>query len=243
MVEIKGLSKVFTNGRKGEVWALRDITFSAHPGEIYGLLGPNGAGKTTTLRIISTLLTPTQGEVRIAGFDVLTQPDKVRGLIGFLTGETGLYPRLSAKELLEYFGSLYHLQKERLNRRIEELGSLLEMTSFWHRKCAHLSTGEQQRVNIARTMLHDPPVIILDEPTAGLDVLASRNIVEFIRQAKRTGKCIILSTHDMGEAERLCDRVGIIHQGMIVAEGSPEQLLAHYRARNLEEVFLSAIPS
>ncbi|MFN3821447.1 MAG: ABC transporter ATP-binding protein [bacterium] len=240
-VEVKELRKVFRDGKRGEVWALKGISFRAQRGEIYGLLGPNGAGKTTTLRILSTILTPTTGEVWVNGFEVTAHPQDIRRSIGFLTGETGLYSRLTPEELLRYFGKLYLTDNHYLEERIQSLKEMLAMEGFWNRKCVHLSTGEHQRVNIARTIIHDPSVIILDEPTAGLDVLASRAIVEFIKNARQQGKCIILSTHDMGEAERLCDRIGIIHQGQLIAEGSRQELFNQHSASNLEEVFLKAI--
>lgn len=240
-VEAKEVSKVFRDGKRGEVWALKGISFRAQRGEIYGLLGPNGAGKTTTLRILSTILAPTRGEVWVNGFEVTSHPQEVRRSIGFLTGETGLYSRLTPEELLRYFGRLYLSDNKQLEERIQALKEMLAMGGFWNRKCAHLSTGEHQRVNIARTIIHDPSVIVLDEPTAGLDVLASRAIVDFIKNARQQGKCIILSTHDMGEAERLCDRIGIIHQGQLIAEGSRQELFSRFSASNLEEVFLKAI--
>jgi len=241
LVQASGLVKQFHDRKRGVVEAVRGITFEALAGEIFGLLGPNGAGKTTTLRMLATILAPTAGSAVIAGCDVRSDPDGARRALGFLSGDTGLYGRLTAGEMITYFGRLYGLDDSRLKHRVRELRARLDMDDFWSRRCAKLSTGQKQKVSIARTVVHDPPVLILDEPTAGLDVLASRNIVNFIGEARTEGKCIILSTHDMGEAERLCDRVGIIHNGELAAVGSKGELFERYRARDLEVVFLRAI--
>lgn len=241
LVSARHLSKTFKDRKKGKVEAVKDVSFEARSGEIFGLLGPNGAGKTTTLRILATILTPTSGTAEIAGHDVVSSPDNVRCSLGFLSGDTGLYARLSAREIIDYFGSLYGMAGDQFKTRVDELGAELDMGSFFHRRCAKLSTGQKQKVSIARTVIHDPPVLILDEPTAGLDVLAARNIVNFIRNARDNGKCVILSTHDMGEAERMCDRIGIIHNGVIAAVGTKAELYQRFNADDLEAVFLRAI--
>jgi len=241
IVQVDNLTKHYQDRKKGLVEAVRGISFSAYPGEIFGLLGPNGAGKTTTLRMLATILAPTGGNASIAGYDVVANPDGVRNQLGFMSGDTGLYGRLSAKEMVAYFGQLYGMSGTALAESVEAIGHKLGMEEFWNRRCAKLSTGQKQKVSIARTVVHNPPVLILDEPTSGLDVIASRNIVHFIRMARDEGKCVLLSTHDMGEAERLCDRIGIIHNGVISSIGTKSELFERYQADNLESVFLRAV--
>jgi sodium transport system ATP-binding protein len=240
-VQVTVLTKTYDDRKRGRVEAVKGISFDAQAGEIFGLLGPNGAGKTTTLRMLATILTPTTGTAIIGGCDVVKDPDGARRQLGFLSGDTGLYVRLNAGEMISYFGKLYGLPAEQLARRCEELKRRLDMESFWNRRCAKLSTGQKQKVSIARTVVHDPPVLILDEPTSGLDVLASRNIVQFIKSARDEGKCIILSTHDMGEAQRLCDRIGIIHDGQLATIGRKEELFSRFDTQDLETVFLRAV--
>ncbi|MBI3857953.1 MAG: ATP-binding cassette domain-containing protein [Planctomycetes bacterium] len=201
------------------------VTFSARGGEVFGLLGPNGAGKTTTLRMLSTVLTPTSGTALIAGHDVVHEPDAVRASIGFLSGNTGLYPRLTPREVLRYFGRMYGMNGAQLEGRIDELATLLDMTDFLGKRCDALSSGMKQKVNVARTVLHDPPVLILDEPTVGLDVLKSRTIVNLVKDCRTQGKCVIFSTHIMGEVSRLCDRLG--RQGIRAAAKILEGDAAH----------------
>jgi len=241
LVQVDRLVKTYQNRKRGAVEAVRGLSFSAEAREIFGLLGPNGAGKTTTLRILATILTPTSGRAAVAGCDVVGDPDGARRSLGFLSRDTGLYARLSAREMIAYFGRLYGMNGSELKERVAALAEQFDMKSFLDRRCGKLSSGQKQRVSIARTVVHNPPVLILDEPTAGLDVLAARNIVSFIRRSRDEGKCVILSTHDMGEAERLCDRVGIIHNGALVAVGSRRELFERYQAGNLEEVFLKAV--
>ncbi len=241
LIRAVNLRKTFKDRRKGTVEAVKDVSFEAVAGEIFGLLGPNGAGKTTTLRMLATILQPTSGTAEIAGFDVRKNPDEARRSLGFLSGDTGLYARLSAREMISYFGSLYGLNGDKLREKVEAIGRKFDMASFFHRRCAKLSTGQKQKVSISRTVIHDPPVLILDEPTAGLDVLAGRNIIDFIRSSRDEGKCVVLSTHDMGEAERLCDRIAIIHDGVIAAVGTKDQLFAQYEAHDLEAAFLRAV--
>jgi sodium transport system ATP-binding protein len=241
LVQVERLVKTYQNRKRGAVEAVKGISFTAGAGEIFGLLGPNGAGKTTTLRILATILTPTSGNAAIAGNDVVANPDGARRSLGFLSRDTGLYARLSAREMITYFGRLYGMNGAALDQRVAALGELFEMKSFLDRRCGKLSSGQKQRVSIARTVVHNPPVLILDEPTAGLDVLAARNIVTFIRRSRDEGKCVILSTHDMGEAERLCDRIGIIHNGEMVTVGTKSELFARYHSSDLEEVFLKAV--
>ncbi|OYV03480.1 ABC transporter ATP-binding protein, partial [candidate division bacterium WOR-3 4484_18] len=206
MIEVDGLVKIFSDRKRGEVRAVDGICFEVNPGEIFGLLGLNGAGKTTTLRMLATILTPTAGTAKVDGYDICENPVEVRRRVGFLSGDTGLYHRLTPRELLNYFGELYGMDKKRIDDRMEELSTLLDMGGFLDVKIDKLSQGMKQKTSIARTLMHDPQVLLLDEPIKGLDVLTSLNIIEFIRNSKRMGKTIVFSTHVMREAERLCDR-------------------------------------
>jgi sodium transport system ATP-binding protein len=241
MIRVENLSKNFLDLRRGAVTALDRVTFDVQPGEIFGLLGPNGAGKTTCLRILSTVLRPTAGFATIAGFDVAIHPAEVRRCIGFMSGNTGIYDRMTAWELVEYYGRLYGMLEERLQERLDQLFTTLKMNDFRDVLGAKLSTGMRQKVSIARTIIHDPPVMIFDEPTAGLDVLVARALVQTIASLKEQGKCIIFSTHIMREVEKLCDRVAVIHKGQILAEGSVAQLQERYDQPDLEELFFDLI--
>lgn len=204
--------------------AVDRVSFSCRQGEILGLLGPNGAGKTTTLRMLATALRPTSGTARINGFDITTRPEEVRRRIGVLPSEPGLYGRLTPREILRYFGQLYDMTPGAIESRTRELLSMLGLDEHGDQRTETFSRGMRQKVSIARTLLHDPPVIFLDEPTAGLDVMSARAIHDFIIQCRAAGKSIILSTHVMAEAERLCDRIAIINRGRIIAIGTMEEL-------------------
>jgi sodium transport system ATP-binding protein len=241
VIEVQNLSKSFRDRKRGLIKAVDGVSFTCRPSEIYGLLGPNGAGKTTTLRILSTVLQPDSGSALVAGYDVARQPDQVRRRIGFLSGDTGLYRRLTGREILRYFASLYGLSRDQFEHRLQELSATLELSPYLDVKTDKLSTGQKQRISIARTMIHDPPVLILDEPTAGLDVIASHAIIEFISRAMSASKTIIFSTHVMREAERLCDRIAIIHNGRLVAQGRLGELRSHFACEDLEEVFMRAV--
>jgi len=238
MIETQALGKIFKDRKRGPIRAVDGVTFRCQPGEIYGLLGANGAGKTTTLRMLATILRPTSGSAKVAGFDLLKQPQEVRGHVGFLSTATALYGRLTAQEMVEYFGRLHGMANDVLAKRIDELFSALDMQGFRNRRCDKLSTGMKQKVSIARTLVHNPPVMIFDEPTLGLDVMMARTIVDFIRQCRERGKTVIFSTHVMSEAEKLCDRIGIIHAGVLLAEGTLGQLRERYRQPDLEEIFV-----
>ncbi len=240
LVEAKGLAKTYKGRGKDVTEAVKDLSLSCFEGEVFGLLGPNGAGKTTTLRMLSTVLAPTRGAATVAGFDVVEEPHQVRASIGFLSGNTGLYPRLSPREVLTYFGSLNGMDKEQIAARIEELAGLFGMDSFLDKRCDALSSGMRQKVNVARTALHDPRVLILDEPTVGLDVLASRTIVEFVRRCRDEGRCVIFSTHIMGEVTRLCDRLAIIHKGRVQFGGTLDEL-REQSGDDVEEAFVSVL--
>jgi sodium transport system ATP-binding protein len=240
MVRVEGLAKYFKD-RSTEKKAVDGINFEARPGQILGLLGVNGAGKTTTLRMLSTVLTPTAGKATVAGFDIAEAPAKVRANIGFMSTSTALYGRLTAIELLQYFGEMYGLSGQKLKERIDFVGDKLQLAEFQDRLCDKLSTGQKQRVSIARTILHDPPVLFFDEPTAGLDVVASQTVMEFIEDARDSGKTIIFSTHIMSEVERLCDHVAVIHDGRIHGDGTVADLCAQTGETRLEAAFLQLV--
>ena len=217
------------------------ISFEVGQGEIFGLLGPNGAGKTTTLRMLATLLKPSAGRARVGGKDVTAEPAEVRRKIGFLSGDTGLYHRLTSREILRIFGRLNGIDEARLRTRIDEVAAMLRMEEFIDRKIDKLSTGMRQRTSLARTLLHDPPILILDEPTSGLDVPTARAIEEFIVEARRSGKCILYSTHVMEEAEFLCDRIAVINEGKIRIIGTMNELKAATGRQRLREIFLALL--
>jgi sodium transport system ATP-binding protein len=240
LVVAEGLTKVYEGARGTRTLAVDDVSFTCRAGEVFGLLGPNGAGKTTTLRMLSTVLRPTRGTAHIAGHDVVEDAGAVRSAIGFLSGNTGLYGRLTPREMLRYFGRMYGLSEDRIARRTNELADLFDMQDFLDKRCDALSSGMKQKVNVARTVLHDPPVLILDEPTVGLDVLTSRTIVDFVTECRTQGKCVIFSTHIMGEVSRLCDHLAIVHQGRIQFAGSLDELRAR-TGTDLEHAFLSVL--
>jgi sodium transport system ATP-binding protein len=241
MIHVERLAKSFSDLRRGTVSALDHVSFDVEPGEIFGLLGPNGAGKTTCLRILSTVLRPTHGLAIVAGHNVATHPALVRSSIGFMSGNTGVYDRMTAWELVEYYGRLYGMSEDNLQHRLEELFKTLQMQDFRDTLGAKMSTGMRQKVSIARTIIHDPPVMIFDEPTAGLDVLVARALLKTIVSLKDQGKCIIFSTHIMREVEKLCDRVAIIHKGRILADGSVPELRESYGHHDMEELFFDLI--
>lgn len=240
-IEVENLTKEYRTPKGDWFKAVDGLSLSAKPGSIFGLLGPNGAGKTTTLRMLSTLVGPTSGSARVAGFDIATEPERVRQHIGFLTGSTGLYPRLTAREVVAYFGNLYGLEGDHLQERVEFVFRDLDILDYQNKRCGELSTGMKQKVSIARAIVHDPPVLILDEPTTGLDVLASRNLVDFIRRSRELGKCVLFSTHIMSEAERLCDELAIIHKGRIVEHGTKTALMKLTGKSYVEDVFLAIL--
>lgn len=241
MIRAERLRKEFQATGNSALVAVASASFEVHAGEIFGLLGPNGAGKTTLLRMLATIVTPTSGRCWIAGEPTDIAPDMARRQVGFLSGNTKLYGRLTPREILRYFGRLYEIDEDTIRRRTEELARSLNMSDFMDRRCETLSTGQAQKVSIARVLLHDPPVLILDEPTLGLDIMASRTILDFIRDAKSRGHSIIFSTHYMTEAETLCDRVGLIYSGHILALGTRQELYEQTRSQNLEQAFLAYV--
>jgi len=241
MIHVRELTKSYADLRRGQFVALGGITFDALAGQIYGLLGPNGAGKTSALRILSTVLRPTSGSATVNGYDVLTQPSLVRHQIGFVSTNTAVYDRMTAWEMVEYFGRLYGLADDLLRERMESLFVRLQMTEIRDLLGAKMSTGMKQKVSIARALVHDPPVLIFDEATAGLDVLVARALLKIVAQLRDQGKCIVFSTHIMREAERLCDRVAILHRGHILAEGTLPELRERHGEEDLEELFFQLI--
>jgi len=241
MLRAEHLQKVFQVPRRPPVVAVADATFDVNDGEIFGLLGPNGAGKTTLLRMLATIITPTAGRCWVGGVEAGDAPDAVRRHIGFLSGNTRLYGRLTGRETLRYFGRLYGMTDDAIAQRTEELASALDMGPFIDRRCEGLSTGQTQKVSIARVILHDPDVLILDEPTLGLDIMSSRAILDFVLEAKHRNHTIILSTHQMSEVELLCDRVGLIHRGELMAVGTLDALSEQTGKRNIHDAFLALV--
>ena len=241
MIEARNLSKVFHDKKRGEIRAVDNVSFTCRPGQIYGLLGANGAGKTTTLRLLATLLRPTSGTATVAGFDTAADPQRVRASLGFLATSTALYSRLTARETIAYFGRLNGLTVAQVADRTRRLADELDLNEFLDRRVDKFSTGMKQKTSIARTVVHDPAVLIFDEPTIGLDVMTARNIVRFVRDCRARGKTVIYSTHVMSEVEKLCDVIGIIHQGRLVAEGSLAELRSRFGEQDMEEVFIRAI--
>ena len=238
MIEVQGLYKSFKNKRK-KVEVLKDINFKAEPGKIFGLLGPNGAGKTTTLRTIATLLKPDKGQITVDGLNVQKKPRQVRDKIGFLTSDMKLSGNLSPRELLKFFGELNHLNTKKIKDRTEELAEYLDMKSYLDKPVVKLSTGMKQKASLAVSLIHDPEIIIFDEPTNGLDILASKVVVDFIYDSKKAGKTVVLSTHIMSEAEKLCDDIGIILDGELEEQGNMTKIMENYSTNKLEDVFFT----
>src|SRR6202023_734950 len=238
MIEVRTLSKYFRDKKRGEIRAVDDVSFRCMPGQIYGLLGANGAGKTTTLRMLATILEPTSGTALVCGHDIVDHPEKVRANVGFLSTATALYPRLTARELVQYFGRLNGLDESTLSLRVDKIFTRLDMNVFRDRRCDKPSTGMKQKTSIARTLIHDPQVMIFDEPTLGLDIMTARTIIEFIRECRQRGKTVIFSTHVMSEVEKLCDTIGIIQAGKLLEEGSLAELRDKYAEHELEEIFV-----
>jgi sodium transport system ATP-binding protein len=241
MIDARGLSKRFHDKKRGEIRAVDNVSFQCSPGKIYGLLGANGAGKTTTLRMLATILEPTDGTATICGHDIVEQPEKVRASVGFLSTATALYPRLTSQEMVEYFGRLNGLDEPTLKKRVDDIFNRLDMNGFRDRRCDKLSTGMKQKTSIARTLVHDPPVMIFDEPTLGLDIMTARTITVFIRECRDRSKTVIFSTHIMSEVEKLCDTIGIIHDGKLLTEGTLPQLRQKYAEQDLEEIFVKVV--
>jgi sodium transport system ATP-binding protein len=237
-VVVKQLAKTFYDEARGEVHAVQGIDFECHAGEIFGLLGANGAGKTTTLRMLSTILTPTSGSASILGHDVATEGEEVRKNLGFYSASTALYPRLTAKETIEFFARINQYPSENVERRVDYLIERFGISKYSNARIDKLSSGMKQKVSIARTVAHDPPLLIFDEPTVGLDVLNALEMQDVIREFRSQGKTILFSTHIMSEAEKLCDRIAIIHGGRILACGTLDDLRQATSAHYLEDIFV-----
>ncbi len=233
MIEVEALAKHF-----GAVHAVRDVSFRAPDGAITGLLGPNGAGKTTTLRMVATLVAPTHGKARVDGIDCEADPVAVRTRIGVLSDARGLYARLTARENIRYYGALRGMEPGAVEASIERLAELLDMRELLDRRTDGFSQGEKMKVAIARTLVHDPPNVMLDEPTNGLDVMTTRKLREVIRRLRETGKCVLFSSHVMQEVSALCDEIVIVARGCVVAHGTAGQLLAQSGRANLEDAFV-----
>ncbi len=252
MVTVQDLIKTFKLSRQqkremGEgfagntVDAVKNISFTCQPGRVFALLGPNGAGKTTTLRMIATMLKPTSGSIVVAGYDTVQNGQDVRKHLGFLTGNTGLYDRLTPSEMVQYMADLHGMDRATFEKQRDYFFNLLDMNDFANRRIGKLSTGMRQKVSIVRTIVHDPDVIIFDEPTAGLDVVTSRNIVRLIRDCRDAGKTVIFSTHRMGEVSQLSDDLAIIHKGKLCYNGTFESFEAQRQASSLEDEFIRIV--
>ncbi len=241
MIQADELRKVFYPARQAPVVAVAGASFHVGDGEVLGMLGPNGAGKTTLLRLMAAIVPPTTGQCRVNEHTVTEAPQSVRRGIGFLSGNTKLYGRLTPRETLHYFGQLYGMKETAIAGRTEVLCDMLDMTAFLDRRCDTLSAGQMQRVSIARCIVHDPHTLILDEPTLGLDIMSSRTILDFIGDARTRGRSVVFSTHYMAEAERLCDRIALLHRGVLLAVDTLPALLERTRTANLQDTFLALV--
>ncbi|MBA7609745.1 ABC transporter ATP-binding protein NatA [subsurface metagenome] len=241
MIQVEGLTKIFNDKKRGKVVAVNNLEFNCRKGQIFGLLGPNGAGKTTTLRILATMILPTKGKVMVNGFDVVKEANKVRRQIGFLSSETGLYDRFTPRETVRFFGRINGMEDRIIEKRMTEIFHNLDMEDFQDVRVNKLSTGMKQKLSIARCIIHDPPILILDEPTVGLDIITARIVTEYVKGFREQGKCIIYSTHIMREAERMCDVIAIIHQGNLITQGTLEKLKKNSSSEDLEEIFFELI--
>ncbi len=241
MIEVRNLCKTFHDRKKGDIPAVRDVSFQCAPGHVFGLLGRNGAGKTTTLRILATILAPTSGTALIDGMDVNLKPGEVRKRIGYLSGDTKLYDRLTGRELLTYFGELAGMTPASIEGRIAEVQVTFNLVDFLDKRVGKMSTGMKQRLSLARVVLHDPPVLIFDEPTSGLDVMGAREVLRIVKELKAKGRTIIFSTHIMTEAERICDEIAIIERGSILTQGSVISLVNGNGAGSLEDLFVKTV--
>jgi sodium transport system ATP-binding protein len=250
MIQIENVSKTFKVNKQlkkelgiqhDSIYAVNNVSFECKPGRIFSLMGPNGAGKTTILRMIATILKPSEGNITVAGFNTVSEDKKVRQKIGFITGSTGLYERLTTNELIKYFADLNGVEKHTFERRKKELYDLLGIDGFANKKIGQLSTGMKQKVSLVRTMIHDPEVVVFDEPTSGLDVIAAKNIIELIKQCKNENRTVIFSSHIMSEVELLCDDLVILHKGTAIYNGTMESFKSQMTSKNLTEEFIQLI--
>jgi sodium transport system ATP-binding protein len=237
-VVVRGLTKIFHDEGRGEVAAVRGIDFECRAGEVFGLLGANGAGKTTTLRMLSTVLAPSSGTVHVRGHDVARAPEAVRRCLGFYSAGTALYPRLTARETIEFFARINQYPAAEVPARVQKLVERFGIAGYADARVDKLSSGMKQKVSIARTVAHDPPVLIFDEPTVGLDILNALEMQEVVKEFRAEGKTILFSTHIMSEAEKLCDRIAILHDGRILASDTLGGLRAATGAHYLEDIFV-----
>lgn len=240
-ITIKELNKEFYDPQRGTVKAVNNISFSAYKGEVFGLLGPNGAGKTTTLRMMATLMQPDSGYISIAGFSTSEKPVDVRRSIGYMSSNTALYPRLSPREIIRYFAELNDYPESEITLRVEQLISYFGIGEYADTYSEKLSTGMKQITSIARTIVHDPAVLILDEPSSGLDVIVSQKIHNYIKDLRDQGKTIIFSSHNMGEVEKICDRIGIINNGKLLAVGTIDSLREQTGEYYMENIFIKVV--
>ena len=240
MISAVELTKRFEHAGH-DVLAVDHVSFGVARGEVYGLLGANGAGKTTTLRMILGLLAPTSGHAEVDGFRSTEAADAVKGRIGFVSTTAGLYQWLTPRELLLFFADLYNVPPQQAELNVSRLAEFFGLKEFLDRRCSTLSTGQKQRVNLARSLIHDPPVILLDEPTRGLDVLGSKVIFDYIASARTAGKAVIVCTHRLDEAERMCDRFGLLHRGRIMHEGTLAELQSRTGLSTLTEMLLAGV--
>jgi ABC-2 type transport system ATP-binding protein/sodium transport system ATP-binding protein len=238
MIHVAELTKEFPLPGGRTLTAVDAISFEVRPGEVYGLLGPNGAGKTTTLRMILGLLEPTRGEARIDGFGSREHPEEVKRRVGLVSAGAGLYQGLSVDEMLLFFADLYAVSPDVAKEELEQLATLLGLTEFRRQRCGTLSTGQRQRVNLARALIHRPPVMLLDEPTLGLDVMGAQVVTEYLGHLRDEGKAVILTTHQLDDAERLCTRFGLLHRGRLVSEGTLVELRERTGCERLMDMFL-----
>ncbi|MFO0427067.1 MAG: ABC transporter ATP-binding protein [Planctomyces sp.] len=242
MIEVQELTRIFGDGPDA-VTAVDHLSFCVSPGEVYGLLGANGAGKTTTLRMILGLLKPTSGDVDILGQRVSQHPDGVKRQIGLVSASAGLYQWLTPREILEFFAGAFGLSDAEADAQVRKLVDLMDLHRFLDRRCANLSTGQKQRVNLARALVHDPPVVLLDEPTRGLDVVGSQVVFDFVATLRQSKKSIVVCTHQLDEAERLCDRFGLLHRGRLRHEGTLSQLRTATGKQTIVEMFVDMLKS
>jgi sodium transport system ATP-binding protein len=241
MIEVANLQKTYEDPDGGLIHAVAGASFSCRAGEIYGLLGPNGAGKTTTLRCLATILMPTGGSATIAGHDLIHEPQAVRRNVGFLSATTGLYGRLTPRETLRFFASLYDMSGSALERRVEQVLEMFQIGEYADRPADRLSTGMRQRVGLARAVVHDPPVLILDEPTTGLDPIVSLAVERAVQAMAAAGKCVLFSTHLLEQAEAICHRIGVIGAGCVLGEGSVQELMQVTATENLRQAFFKLV--
>jgi sodium transport system ATP-binding protein len=237
LIVASNLHKTFATSA-GDVHAVNGLSLAVRSGEVFGLLGANGAGKTTTLRMILGLMQPTSGTATVAGFDVATQPEQVKRSVALVSASAGLYQWLSPRELMHYFADLYDVADDQAVSRIQQLADLFDLRSFIDRPCAGLSTGQQQRVNLARSLMHDPPVVLMDEPTRGLDIVGSKRIFDFTARLKEMGKAVIFCTHRLEEAQRLCDRFGLMFRGRLQLQGTLTELRQKSGHNSITDMFL-----